>query len=144
MRPSPAQTFPTKRKMKKFQLRFYLNRFPAITAGLNKMNDIIRRYVDRIRNYSRRSVVDRMLANLVLQFTNWQRYRKAWHFWGYKYSELFDIRALFVLFTVTKKIHLAQKIELNCEHFRAIIFYNFRLGLTQQQCIDELKSIFCD
>ena len=28
------------------------------------------------------------------------------------------------------------------EHFRAIIFYNFRRGLTQQQCIDELNSIF--
>ena len=34
--------------------------------------------------------------------------------------------------------------ELNCEHFRAIIFYNFRRGLTQQQCIDELNSIFGD
>ena len=26
--------------------------------------------------------------------------------------------------------------ELNREHFRAIIFYNFRRGLTQQQCIN--------
>ena len=34
--------------------------------------------------------------------------------------------------------------ELNREHFRAIIFYNFRCGLTQQQCIDELYSIFGD
>ena len=34
--------------------------------------------------------------------------------------------------------------ELNREHFRAIIFYNFRRGLTQQQCIDELNSIFGD
>ena len=32
--------------------------------------------------------------------------------------------------------------ELNREHFRAIIFYNFRRGLTQQQRIDELNSIF--
>ena len=32
--------------------------------------------------------------------------------------------------------------ELNREHFRAIIFYNFRRKLTQQQCIDELRSIF--
>ena len=32
--------------------------------------------------------------------------------------------------------------ELNREHFREIIFYNFRSGLTQQQCIDELNSIF--
>ena len=34
--------------------------------------------------------------------------------------------------------------ELNREHFRSIIFYNFRCGLTQQQCIDELNSIFGD
>ena len=34
--------------------------------------------------------------------------------------------------------------ELNREHFRAIIFYHFRLGLTQQQCIDDLNSIFAD
>ena len=31
--------------------------------------------------------------------------------------------------------------ELNREHFRAIISYNFRRGLTQKQCIDELNSI---
>ena len=34
--------------------------------------------------------------------------------------------------------------ELNRGHFRAIIFYNFRRGLTQQQCMDELSSIFGD
>ena len=34
--------------------------------------------------------------------------------------------------------------KLNREHFRVIIFYNFRSGLTQQQCIDELNSIFGD
>ena len=34
--------------------------------------------------------------------------------------------------------------ELNREQFRAIIFYNFRSGLTQQQCINELNSIFAD
>ena len=32
--------------------------------------------------------------------------------------------------------------ELNREHFRAVIFYIFRRGLTQQQCFDELNSIF--
>ena len=32
--------------------------------------------------------------------------------------------------------------ELNREHFRAIIFYIFQSGLTQQQCINELNSIF--
>ena len=49
-----------------------------------------------------------------------------------------------MLSTVTYKIHLAQKIELNHEHFCAIIFYDFRRGLTQQQCIDELNSILGD
>ncbi|VDO61747.1 unnamed protein product [Haemonchus placei] len=34
--------------------------------------------------------------------------------------------------------------ELNRGHFRAITFYNFRRGLTQQQCMDELGSIFGD
>ena len=34
--------------------------------------------------------------------------------------------------------------ELNREHFRAIIFYNLRRGLTQQQCIAELNSIVGD
>ena len=34
--------------------------------------------------------------------------------------------------------------ELNREHFRAFIFYNFRRGLTQYQCIGELNSIFGD
>ena len=32
--------------------------------------------------------------------------------------------------------------ELNREHFRAIFFYKFQRGLTQQQCIDEPNSIF--
>ena len=34
--------------------------------------------------------------------------------------------------------------KLNREHFRAIIFYNFRHGLTQQQYSDELNSVFGD
>ena len=34
--------------------------------------------------------------------------------------------------------------ELTREHFRAIIFYNFRRGLSRQECIDELKSLFGD
>ena len=34
--------------------------------------------------------------------------------------------------------------ELNREHFRAIIFYNFRRGLTQKQSINELNFIFGD
>ena len=75
------------------------------------------------------------LAILVLQSAKWQLYCKAWYFWDYTYSERFDTRALFVLFTVTEKIHLAQNIKmiLNRVHFRAIIFYNFRHGFTQQQ-----------
>ena len=34
--------------------------------------------------------------------------------------------------------------EYNREHFRAIIFYNFRREWTQQQCIDEFNSILGD
>ena len=34
--------------------------------------------------------------------------------------------------------------ELKQEHFCAIIFDNFRSGLTQQEYIDELNSIFGD
>ena len=34
--------------------------------------------------------------------------------------------------------------DLNRENFRVIIFYNFRRELTQQQCIDEVNSIFGD
>ena len=43
----------------------------------------------------------RDLVTLVLQSANWQLYRKAWHSWGYTFSERFDVRALFVLFTAT-------------------------------------------
>ena len=34
--------------------------------------------------------------------------------------------------------------KLNREHFLAIIFYKFRRGLAQQQCIVEINSIFGD
>ena len=34
--------------------------------------------------------------------------------------------------------------ELTREHFRSIIFYNFRGGLSRQECIDEPKSLFGD
>lgn len=32
--------------------------------------------------------------------------------------------------------------ELNREHFRAIIFHNFRRGLSQQECMDEFISLY--
>ena len=34
--------------------------------------------------------------------------------------------------------------ELIREHFCSIIFYNFRRRLSRQECIDELKCLFCD
>ena len=34
--------------------------------------------------------------------------------------------------------------ELNREHFRSIIFYNFRRGLSRQECINERKSLYVD
>ena len=82
----------------------------------------------------------RDLETLVLQSANWQLYRKAWHFWGYTYPECFDIRELFVLFKATFRPKNWIKSWTCC----AIIFYNFRRGLTQQQCIDKLNSIFSD
>ncbi|CAH1980370.1 unnamed protein product [Acanthoscelides obtectus] len=35
-----------------------------------------------------------------------------------------------------------RKIELNREHFRAIIYYNFQRQLSQQECLAELLSVF--
>ena len=34
--------------------------------------------------------------------------------------------------------------ELTREHFRAIIFYNFRRGLARQECIDEINFFYSD
>ena len=34
--------------------------------------------------------------------------------------------------------------ELTREHFRAIVLYNFRRGLSRQECVDELKTLFGD
>ncbi|GBP60127.1 hypothetical protein EVAR_41816_1 [Eumeta japonica] len=34
--------------------------------------------------------------------------------------------------------------DLTCEHFRAMIYYDFRCGLTQKQYIDQLTSTFGD
>ncbi|GFT01071.1 putative DD34D transposase [Nephila pilipes] len=34
--------------------------------------------------------------------------------------------------------------ELNREHFQAIIFHNFRRGLSRQECFDELNSLYSD
>ena len=47
-----------------------------------------------------------------------------------------------MVYSNLKDSSVAQKMQLNREHFRAIIFYNFRRGLTQQQSIDELNLIF--
>ena len=58
-----------------------------------------------------------------------------------KFLTLYVLRTLR---TAALKIHLAQKMELSREHFRAIIFHNSRSGLNPQQCIDELNSIFGD
>ena len=37
-----------------------------------------------------------------------------------------------------------NKMELTREHFRAMIFYDFRRGLSRQECIDQLTSTFGD
>ena len=38
----------------------------------------------------------------------------------------------------------AKKSLLTCKHFRSIISYNFRSGLSRQECIDDLKSSIGD
>ena len=42
------------------------------------------------------------------------------------------------------KIVSHQKMELTRENFRAIIYYEFRRGLSRQGCIDQLISTFGD
>ena len=54
------------------------------------------------------------------------------------------VSAICVVYSNLKDSSLAQKMELNREYFHAIIFYNFRRGLTQPHGIDELNSIFGD
>lgn len=51
---------------------------------------------------------------------------------------------LIALFTFDGKFQLGKKMKLTRENFRAIIFYNFRRGLSQQQCVDEIHSTFGD
>ena len=46
-----------------------------------------------------------------------------------------------VVYIDLKNLISQKKNELTREHFRSIIFYNFRRGLSQE-CIDELKSLF--
>ena len=54
------------------------------------------------------------------------------------------IWALFVLFTVTWKLCLSKKMELTRGNFRAMIYYDFRRGLSRQEYIDQLISTFGD
>ena len=49
---------------------------------------------------------------------------------------------LFTVLVRNLKDTSRPKNGIKCEHFRANIFYNYRRGLTQQQCMDELNSIF--
>ena len=49
-----------------------------------------------------------------------------------------------MLVIVNLKIHLVKKMELNREHFRAMIFHNFRRRLSRQECFDEFNSLYSD
>ncbi|GIY02550.1 hypothetical protein CDAR_469141 [Caerostris darwini] len=42
------------------------------------------------------------------------------------------------------KFYLNQELELTRQHFRVKIYYDFRRGLSQQQCIDQFVSTFGD
>ena len=48
-----------------------------------------------------------------------------------------------VIYSDMKKL-FGKQVEWTREHFRSIIFYNFRRGLSQQECIVDLKSLFGD
>ena len=63
----------------------------------------------------------------------------------YVLRTFWHMSAIFVIYSNLKdSFRPKKKMELNREHFRGIIFYNFRRGLTQQQCNDGLNSIFGD
>lgn len=51
---------------------------------------------------------------------------------------------LFVLFTVSSENQFDKIMEISREGFRWIIFHNFRRGLSQQECVDELSSLYGD
>ena len=55
-----------------------------------------------------------------------------------------DTSAICVVYSNLKDSSLAKKMELNRKHFRAIIFHNFQRRITQQQCIDDINSIFAN
>ena len=63
-------------------------------------------------------------ASLMLPFKNRRVYLK-FRLCRYTYSERFDLQTLFMLFTVTQKMYLFQKIEVTQKNFCAIIFNNF-------------------
>ena len=46
--------------------------------------------------------------------------------------------------TVTWKVCLSKKMELTRENFSAMIYYDFRRGLSRQECLDQLISTFGD
>ena len=70
-----------------------------------------------------------MFASCVLQQKDWFKCKST---------------SISCVVTVTWKNLFVKKMELLREHFRAIIFHNFWGGLSRQECIDELKSMFGD
>ena len=71
-------------------------------------------------------IIFRDLATPALQSANWQLYRKTWHFWGYTYSECFDIRELPVLFTyVTGHYNPSVRIIDLVSHTICVVCVNF-------------------
>ena len=92
------------------------------------------------------SSVFRNLVTLVLQSTKQSTLSQSLTFLRlYVLRTFWHTTAICVVYSNLKdSFRLKKKMGLNREHFRAIIFYNFLCGLTLQQCIDELNSIFGD
>ncbi|XP_037958961.1 uncharacterized protein LOC119688351 [Teleopsis dalmanni] len=51
---------------------------------------------------------------------------------------------LIVICFIYRDLKNEKKMELTLGHFHAIIFHNFRRGLSRQECNDELKSLYGD
>lgn len=80
---------------------------------------------------------------------------ETWEFIGYKQQPLAlciyqynEVRSIGIAQMVDSIYQIATckliAMELNREHFRAMIFYDFKVGLSESQCVDRLQSAFRD
>ena len=68
----------------------------------------------------------------IWQSANWEIYCKAWHFWDYTYSERFDIRALFVVYSNLRDSSRTKN---------GIKSWTFSCDYFLQRCIDNNSAL---